>query len=98
MLYKEALKLAEKNRHLIGRKYKGAIIDDIIVYPLKETSMNSFFELYSHSLNYEESISSFMKEEEFYIIGICEKEKFYKNGFYAPVPLELIEDAILEVY
>ena len=97
MLYKEALRLVEKNQHLIGRKYKGAIIDDIIVFPQKESSMNFFFELYSQTLNYEESISSFMDEQEFYVAVICEKDKLHKMGYFAPVSIDLIENSDLEI-
>jgi len=97
MKYENALKIVEKNQHLIGLNYKGARIDEIIIYPKKEKSLDIFLKLYLQSLNYKESIAKFLNEEEFHVAIICNKGMIDKAGWFAPIDIENINEAILNL-
>lgn len=42
MKFSEALRLAEKNAHLVGRNESGGVIDEIIIYPTDPVLNNDF--------------------------------------------------------
>jgi len=96
MKYQNALKVVEKNQHLIVRQFKGLRIDEVIICPLKAKSLKEFLELYLQNYNSLESIKPFIGEE-LNVVVVCDIKRLDSNGWFAPLPIEYIEDAILDV-
>ena len=63
MNFYDAVKIAQNNKHLIGKKLKGVTIDDIIIAPTNAHSQEKFQQLYVQTLNPYESITPFMNED-----------------------------------
>lgn len=96
MEFKKALNIKELNEHLIGKFYKNARIDELFIYPKNKQSLDKFMELYLDSGNAEESLLPFLNDNDFHVAVLCEKEKLISFGYYAPIDIELIGEALLD--
>jgi len=95
MNYSEALRIVEKNQHLLGKKFKGATIDELIIYPLNTSSKEKFLKNYLQTLNYKKSISDFLSEKEFHIAIVIDKKRMDSMGWYSIIDIEEVKEAIL---
>lgn len=93
MDYKEALRIKNLNDHLIGRLYKGAKIDEVIIYPNNKAVLDSFIKLYLETNDSAKALSPFMQQRDFHIAVICDKNKILTSGWFTPIDLEYISDA-----
>ncbi len=82
MNFLDAVKIAQNNKHLIGKELKGITIDDIIIVPTNAHSQEKFQQLYVQTLNAQASIEPFKNEDvEVYIIN---KGLIRTQGFFLP--------------
>lgn len=82
MNFLDAVKIAQNNKHLIGKKRKGVTIDDIIIVPTNAHSQEKFQQLYVQTLNAQASIEPFKNEDvEVFIIN---KGLIRTQGFFLP--------------
>lgn len=63
MEFIEAVKKADANKHLVGKIYKGAVIDEIIIAPNNEKEFDLFLKSYLHTLDAQASIVPFMSSD-----------------------------------
>lgn len=77
MKFIDAIKLAEKNSHLIGKKFKGSRINEIIVYPTNEDAFDAFSKQYIRLDNAQEAIASFMNND--VSVGVVTNKNWIKT-------------------
>lgn len=63
MNFTDAVKIAEANQHLIGKIWKEATIDEIIIAPTDSALCSEFERLYIQSLNAQKSIVPFINSD-----------------------------------
>lgn len=63
MDFLDAVKLAGKNGHLIGKTYKGSRIDEIIVYPTDSNEFSEFGRQYILLNSAQKAIALFMNSD-----------------------------------
>jgi len=77
MNFIEAVKKDDANKHLIGKSYKGAVIDEIIIAPNESNEYDEFLKLYCTSLDAQKSIIPFINSN----VGVYlvfEKSKIFQ--------------------
>jgi hypothetical protein len=60
MNFDKAVEIVEKNKNLVGQKYRGGIIDEIIIYPTNPEMRKKYDIEYVTSLNVQVSIVPYM--------------------------------------
>jgi len=63
MTLKEVKEIVNRNKHLIGRKVEGKTIDELLIYPTDLGAYNVFISLYFNSLDNEQSLKPFLKDD-----------------------------------
>jgi hypothetical protein len=63
MKFIDAVELAKKNEHLVGKMYSGMVISEIIIYPTNQHSFKRFNEIYYSELNAQIAITPFISED-----------------------------------
>jgi hypothetical protein len=87
MTYLEAEILKEKNLHIIGSKYKGEKIDELIIHPINSMAFLEFIKIYTDSLNAEESVEIF-KDMDLIVSFIVNKKYLGESELIPITPLE----------
>jgi len=96
MNYKEATELKNKNEHLIGQKYRGSIIEEIIIRPSNEKEYDFFVKSYLRTLNANSSIAPFL-ESDLTVNVICDKAKIKTHNLFLITEIEKLLDENLDV-
>jgi hypothetical protein len=86
MNFSKAKKIVEANQHLIGKQWKGAIIDEIIIAPTDSSLRNIFEKMYLQTLNAQQSIKPFINSD-VNVIVVYNKKMIDNNGvmFYGSI-------------
>jgi len=96
MEYNKAIELIKKNNHLIGKKYAGAIIDEIIPVP-SNPEMNELFRFkYKQTLDWQNSILPFTNLD-VNLFAIFEKNRMSMGGLLVYIAIENLIDSF-DVY
>lgn len=93
MNYTEAIRIKKTNGHLIGELYKGARIDEIVIYP--KSDQDSFIKDYILSNDAEKSLIPYMQHNDLHVAVVCDKSKINLGWIVGPFDLELIDGAKL---
>lgn len=96
MNFSEALELKNNNRHLIGQKYRGAIIDEIIIRPINENDFEIYMRSYLRTMNAEIVLKPFVNSE-LRVDVICDREKINRNNLILRTEIEKLLDENLDV-
>ncbi len=96
MTYKEANEIIENNKHLIGKEYKGARIDELIIRPINDKQFQEFAKLYIRSSNPEIAIAPF-RNQDVTVSIVCEKHKIRTSSIFLQTEIHNIEKEGLEV-
>lgn len=78
-MYNEAIKIANANKHLIGKTWKGARIEDVIIVPTDQDERNTFWSLYYRKYDSHGSIAPFAHGDVEVLI-ICDRWRARKEG------------------
>jgi hypothetical protein len=81
MNYNEAVVLKEKNSHLIGKKDKGATIDELILVPTDEDLAEKVLKLYVQTLDSEKAIEPFAGMD-VCIVAVFDKKRIRGQNFF----------------
>ncbi len=79
MNFSEAKKIVDANQHLIGKQWKGAIIDEIIIAPTDFSLRDLFNRIYLQTLNAQQSIKPFINSD-VDVVVICNKKAIDDKG------------------
>lgn len=91
MDFKEALELANNQENLIGKKYNGATLDEIIIYPTNPQSFQSFERKYIKSMNAQIAIAPYVNED--VRVGcVFDKSKIFSNGVFIYTDIDNLSD------
>ena len=85
MEFFKAVKIAQANKHLIGKKLKDKTIDEIIIMPTNANSQNEFLKRYIQTLNAQESIVPFMNDD--VVVCVSCKELIRMPIAFIPTPI-----------
>lgn len=96
MNYSEASELKIKNEHLIGQKYRGGIIEELIIRPKNEKDFDVFMKSYLRTMNAELSIQPFLRSD-LNVDVICDKAKIKTHNLILWTELEKLLDENLDV-
>ena len=96
MNYREASELKIKNEHLIGQKYRGGTIDEIIIRPKNDEELDFFMKSYIRSMNAEKALQPFLNSD-LHVFAVCEKDKIRTGSFIFMTEIENLLDENLEV-
>lgn len=96
MNFNEALEIKNNNRHLIGQKYRGGIIDEIIIRPVNENDFEIFMKSYLRTMNSGIALKPFINSE-LRVDVICDKEKINRNNLILRTEIEKLIDENLDV-
>ena len=92
----DATELKNKNEHLIGQKYRGDTIDEIIIRPKNDEELDIFMKSYIRSLNAEKSLQPFLNSD-LHVFVVCEKDKIKTSSFIFMTEIENLLDVKLDV-
>ena len=87
MAFQKAEEIKKQNLHLIGQKFKGATIDEIIIRPTNQKDFDEFTRIYLRSMNSENSIIPF-KNLDLQVDVVCEKAKIRTNNVFFRTEIE----------
>lgn len=96
MNFNEATELKNKNEHLIGQKYRGGTIEELIIRPTDDKEFEEFAKLYLRSLNGEKSIQTF-KNSDLTVEAVCDRAKIRTHNIFFRTELENLLDEKLDV-
>jgi hypothetical protein len=96
MNFKEATELKNKNEHLIGQKYRGATIEELIIRPTNGNEFNAFNKSYLTTMNAELSLKPFL-ESDLDVDVVCDRAKIRTNNLFIRTELENLLDENLDV-
>lgn len=91
MKYSDALEIKRNSEYLIGKNYRGAIISEIIIFPVEATKLESFKLEYYETLNAEKALEPFI-DEQLDVVAILAKELIEENNILLYVKLENIKE------
>ena len=96
MNLKEALELKSKNEHLVGLKYRGGTIDEIIIRPKNDEELEIFIKSYIRTINAEKSLQPFLNSD-LHVFAVCEKDKIRTSSVIFMTEIENLLDEKLDV-
>lgn len=96
MNIKDATELKNNNLHLIGQKYRGGIINEIIIRPKNEKDFDIFMKSYLRTMNSELAIQPFLKSD-LNVDVICDKAKIKTHNLILWTGIEKLLDENLDV-
>lgn len=91
MKFINAVKIAERNSHLIGMSSNGGIIDEIIIAPTNLKEFQDFETEYIKTLNPQISVVPYMKSD-VEIFVIIDKERIRKENVFPIISLNILDD------
>ena len=96
MNFKEATELKNKNVHLIGQKYRGGTIEELIIRPTNGKEFDAFTKYYLRTMNAELSIQPFL-ESDLTVDAVFDRAKIRTNNLFLKIELENILGKNLDV-
>ena len=81
MNYNDAVKIAKANSHLIGKEWKGATIDEIIIVPTDAEQRTKFERLYAQTWDAQSAIEQFTNNDVDLAI-VCNKSYMRTKGVF----------------
>ena len=78
MKYQEAIEIANANKHLIGKTWKGARIEDVIIVPANQEGREDYWRLYRRKYDSHQSIAPFVYGD-VEILIICDRWRIRKQ-------------------
>lgn len=85
MDYREAIKVVEANKHLLGKKMNGAVVDEIIIAPIDMVSWEDFESQYVQTNDAQTSILPYINSD-LRVIAVFDKKLWDQGVFiYAPI-------------
>ena len=96
MNFSEATELKIKNEHLIGQKYRGGTIEELIIRPTNGEEFDVFVKSYLRTMNAELSIQPFLKSD-LAIDAVCDRARIRTNSLFLRTELENLLDENLDV-
>lgn len=80
MNFIEAMKVADANQHLIGKSWKGATIEEIIIVPTDPIQSEEFSRMYIQTLDAQQSIVPYMNSD-VDVFVVCDKQQIRTQKF-----------------
>jgi hypothetical protein len=81
MTYKDALELASQKQYLVGRKWNGLNIDEIIICPSDPNLLEQYLRIYiDYGHNAKKAVLAYIHED--LEVGIFDKKRFFVDGVY----------------
>lgn len=96
MNFKEATELKNKNEHIIGQKYRGGTIEELIIRPTNGKEFDAFAKSYLRTMNAKLSIQPFL-ESDLAVDAVCDRAKIRTNNIFFRTELENLFDENLDV-
>lgn len=81
MNYYEAVKIAKANQHLIGKRWQGTTIDEIIIVPTDTRQREEFERIYVQTWNAQAAITRFINNDVDLVI-VCNKSLMRTMGVF----------------
>lgn len=97
MNYNEAIKIKNKNNHLIGFKYRGEMIDEIILCPSNRPDFLKFSKVYMNCLNAEIALKPYINGD-IAIIAVMNKERIRFDAMFSQTEIINLRDEGLKVH
>ena len=92
----KATELKNKNKHLIGQKYRGGTIEELIIRPTNEKEFNAFIQSYLRTMDANISIQPFLTSD-LTVDVVCDRAKIQTNGIFFRTELKNLLDEKLDV-
>jgi hypothetical protein len=96
MNFEEATKLKNKNEHLIGQKYRGGTIEELIIRPTNRNEFDAFAKFYLRTMNADLSLKPFL-ESDLALDAVCDRAKIRTNNLFLRTALDHLLDENLDV-
>lgn len=96
MNFQEATELKNRNEHLIGQKYRGGTIEELIIRPSNASEFDVFAKNYLRTMNAELSIQPFL-ESDLTVDAVCDRAKIRTNNIFFRTEIENLLDENLDV-
>lgn len=96
MNFNEATELKSKNEHLIGQKYRGGTIEELIIRPTNAKEFDDFVKSYLRTMNAKLSIQPFLKSN-LAVDAVCDRAKIRTNNIFFRTELDSLLDEKLDV-
>jgi hypothetical protein len=96
MNLEEATELKNNNEHLIGQKYRGGTIEELIIRPTNGNEFDAFVKSYLRTMNAELSIQPFLGSD-LVVDAVCDREKIRTNNIFFRTEIENLLDEKLDV-
>jgi hypothetical protein len=95
MTYNEALEVVNNNQNIIGKRIKGARIDEILIHPLNSKQWEEFSKSYVQSLNAQNSLLPYLGSD-LGVSVVLDKQKIRSHSifFYTSIDRALNEQDI----
>lgn len=89
MNFLEAVKIAEANQHLVGKEWKGATIDEIIIAPTETTLRTEFEKLYVQTLDAQQSIAPFVNSD-VEVFAVFDKKRIRTQNLFVYTSIHIL--------
>ena len=96
MNYTEATELRNNNSHLVGQKYKGGIIEDIVIRPKNEKELDIFLKSYIRTMDGQLSVQPFINSE-LGVFIVCDKAKIRTSSLILMTEIENLLNENIDV-
>ena len=96
MNYEKAIELKKKNEHLIGQKYRGGTIEELIIRPINQKEFEAFSRSYLRTMDAELSIQPFIGSN-LTIDAVCDRAKIRTDNIFFRTEIENLLDEQLDV-
>ena len=96
MNYEEAVQLKNKNEHLIGQKYRGGTIEELIIRPTNQNEFETFSKSYLRTMDAELSIQPFIGSD-LTVDAVCDRAKIRTNNIFFRTEIGNLLDEQLDV-
>jgi len=96
MNFNEAIELKKKNEHLIGQKYRGGTIEELIVRPILSEEFDAFAKSYIRTMDADLALQPIV-ESRLTVDAICDRAKIKTSNIFFRTKLENLADENLEV-
>jgi len=96
MNYEEAVELKNKNEHLIGQKYRGGTIEELIIRPTNQKEFEAFSKSYLRTMDAELSIQPFIGSD-LTVDAVCDRAKIRTNNIFFRTEIGNLLDEQLDV-
>lgn len=81
MEFNQAVQIKEKNKHLIGKKDKGATIEELILVPTSNPSAEDFLKIYLQLLDGEKAIIPYTGSD-VDVVAVFDKKRIHQGFFF----------------